>query len=919
MPDILLKECQAIFEPTLIPISDNPYNKSLFGANMEEYKLFINGEYVDAISGETFESIDPGTGLPFANIAKAGIKDAELAIQAARTAFDSGIWSDMDISERSRLVMNFADIVSQQGLRLSIAESMDSGQVMGLAKFMPMMGSGFVRNMAHYAMSDFPWQEEIPVSGNVFGPGRDYIRRDPIGVCVGIIPWNFPMMMAFWKIASAIVTGNTIVLKPATSTPVTALILGECIKAAGIPPGVVNIIAGPGGELGSVLCTHPQVDKVAFTGSTIVGTRIMKMAADTVKKVTLELGGKSANIILEDADLDLAVEGSVYGTFYHQGQVCESGTRVLVSEKIYDVFIEKMKARTEKLHIGYQLETSSHQGPLANAAQLATVDQYVKLGQEEGARLLTGGEAAKLEGLEGGYYYQPTIFVDVNNSMRIAQEEIFGPVVCVIKFSSDEEAAAIANDSIYGLGGGIFSQNTQRAENLANKIRTGTMWINNYHSFGDYCPFGGYKQSGIGRELGHHGLTEYTEIKRVHISSYPDVDSNIAMQIISDKNVVGMINYKCPTNIISGHGCLASIAKEMVNLGCKRAMIMTDPGVKAAGLADMAKNALADFYVGTFDNIAQDTDLSTVDEATAYAKSLQADCIVSVGGGSVIDTAKAVCVTLKNGGLANDHIAINRLTCPQTPHIVIPTTSGTGSEVTNTAVIKSKIAGRKVYIVDPWIMPNSAILDSRFTMGLPNSLTVSTAMDAMTHAVEALTSIMSNAICDGHALHAIRLIGENLPLAVANGEDETARHNLQMAATMAGWAFTIAQVGLAHAMAHTLGIIHNLPHGVACGLILPKVMRYNVDHATKKLALAAQALGVNIADLSERDAALAAADAVEALMKSVDHPLKLSDVNIPQEGLDVAAFHAIADMAALFNARPVNDPMEIFELYNQLY
>jgi len=886
---------------------------------MEEYKLFINGEYVDAKSGETFESIDPGTGLPFATIAKAGVEDAEAAIHAARDAFDSGIWSDMDPKERSRLVMNFADNITQQGLRLSIAESTDSGQVMGLAKFMPMMGGNFVRNMAHYAMNDFPWTEEILVSGNAFGPGRDYIRREPIGVCVGIIPWNFPIMMACWKIASAISMGNTIVLKPASPTPVTALILGECVKAAGIPAGVVNIIAGAGSELGNVLCTHPLVDKVAFTGSTGIGTQIMKMAADTVKKVSLELGGKSANIILDDADMELAVEGSVYGTFYHQGQVCESGTRVLVSDKIYDEFIEKMKARTEELRIGYQLEPSSHQGPIANAAQFATVEQYVKLGQEEGARILTGGKPAEVAGLEGGYYYEPTIFVDVDNSMRIAQEEIFGPVVCVIKFSSDEEAAAIANDSKYGLGGGIFSQNTQRAENLAAKIRTGTMWINNYHSFGDYCPFGGYKESGIGRELGHQGLSEYTEIKRVHISSHPDINANIAMQIISDKNTIDMINYNCPTNIIGGHGCLAAIAKELVNFGCQRAMIMTDAGVKAAGLADLAKNALAGFYVGTFDNIAQDTDLDTVDEATAYARELKADCIVSVGGGSVIDTAKAVCVTLTNGGSANDHLAVNRLTGPQTPHIVIPTTSGTGSEVTNVAVIKSKIAGRKVYIVDRWITPNTAILDARFTMGLPESLTVSTAMDAMTHSVEALTSIMANPICDGQALHAIRLIAENLPLVVANGQDETARQNLQIAATMAGWAFGVAQVGLAHAMAHTLGIIHNVPHGVACGLLLPGVMRYNVDHATKKLALAAQALGVNTTGMSERDAALAAADAVENLMKSVKHPLRLSDVNVPKEGLDVAAFHAIADMAALFNARPVNDPMEIFELYNQLY
>jgi aldehyde dehydrogenase (NAD+) len=260
-----------------------------------------------------------------------------------------------------------------------------------------------------------------------------------------------------------------------------------------------------------------------------------------------------------------------------------------------------------------------------------------------------------------------------------------------------------------------------------------------------------------------------------------------------------------------------------------------------------------------------------------------------------------------------------RLTEPQTPHIVVPTTSGTGSEVTSAAVIKSKTAGRKVYIVDNYIVPNTAILDPRFTMTLPASLTASTAMDAMTHSVEALTSIMSNAICDGHALQAIRLIAENLPRVIADGKDEKARINMQLAATMAGWAFNTAQVGLAHSMAHTVGMLHNVPHGAACGIVLPAVMRYNVDYAAGKLALVAQALGVNIHGMEEHEAALAAADAVEALMKSAGHPLKLREVGVPEEDLDLAAFHAIADTPSLFNARPVNDPGQVAELYRQVY
>lgn len=886
---------------------------------MDHYKLFIDGEFVDAESAATFESIDPGTELPFATVSQAGTGEAEAAIEAARRAFDRGDWSGLTPAARAEKVYDFADQVTQQTLSLAITEAMDAGQVIGLSKYWGMLGSQLLRNLAYYAATSFPWEEEIPYAGNVFAPGRDFIRREPMGVCVGIIPWNFPASMAFWKIAQAIIMGNTIVLKPASATPLTALIIAEAAKAAGIPKGVINVLAGPGGELGKILCTHPDVDKIAFTGSTEVGREIMKMASDTVKKVTLELGGKSANIILDDADMDLAVNGAVFGTFFHQGQVCESGTRVLVSSKIYDEFIDKMKRRAEALRVGYQLFPTSHMGPLVNGIQLATVERYVKLGQKEGAELLTGGKRVEAEGITGGFYYAPTIFTNVKNNMRIAQEEIFGPVVCVIKYDSDDEAVAIANDSIYGLGGGVFSSSTARAEGIARQIRTGTVWINNYHSFGDFCPFGGYKQSGVGRELGHSGLSEYTQIKRIHVNSYAATESHFTMAILSDDIKIDFVQYNCPTNVISGHGCLSSIYKEIVNLNCRRALILTDPGVRDAGLTQLVQDALVDFCVGVFDDIAQDTDLDIVDAAAAMARELKADCIVSVGGGSVIDTAKAVCVTLKNGGRANDHIALYRLQEPQTPHIVIPTTSGTGSEVTNVAVIKSKAAGRKVYIVDTRIMPNTAILDPRFTMTLPPALTATTAMDAMTHAVEALTSTMAQPICDGQALQAIRLIRENLPKVVANGRDEKARGNLQIAATMAGWAFTIAQVGLAHAMAHTVGILHNVPHGAACGILLPKVMRFNVDYAADKLAMAAQALGVNTAGMDDREAALAAADAIEMLMKEAGHPMRLQDVGVPEEGLDMAAFHAIADVPALFNARPVNDPQEVLELYKQAY
>jgi acyl-CoA reductase-like NAD-dependent aldehyde dehydrogenase/alcohol dehydrogenase class IV len=886
---------------------------------VEQYKLFIDGKFVDAASGKTFESIDPGTEAPLATIAQAGKADAEAAIAAARKAFNSGVWSGLTPAARMAKIHDFADEVAKQGLRLAATECMDSGQIIGLAKFSPLLGIGFLRNMALAAATKFPWEEEIPVSGNAFGPGREFIRREPIGVCVGIIPWNFPMTMAFWKIAPSLIMGNCLVFKPASNTSLSALIIAECAKAAGIPDGVINVIAGPGGELGSVLCTHPDVDKVAFTGSTEVGREIMRMAADTVKKVTLELGGKSANIILDDADMELAVEGACFGTFFHQGQICESGTRVLVPSKIYDQFVEKMKKRAEALRIGYQLDPTSHMGPLVSKQQLATVERYVKIGKDEGAKLVTGGKRVEVAGIKGGYYYAPTIFANVNNKMRIAQEEIFGPVVCVIKYDSDEEAVAIANDSIYGLGGGIFSSNQARAERVARGVRTGTMWINNYHIFSDYCPFGGYKQSGVGRELGLAGLHEYTVIKRVHVNTMADAKTNMTFQLMSDYKKVDGFAYNCPTTVVAGHGALSSIYKAIVDLGCKRALILTDPGVNKAGLAQKVKNALADFCVGIYDKIPPDPDLEAVDAATAVARELKADCIVSVGGGSVIDTAKGVCVTLKNGGNANDYLNFLVLTEPQTPHIAIPTTSGTGSEVTNVSVLTSHKAGRKLFIVDARIMPNVAILDPIFSLSLPKDMTVSTAMDAMTHAIEAMTSTMSNKICDGMALQAIRLINENLPLVAADGKNEKARLNMQLAATMAGWAFTIAQVGLAHGMAHTVGALHHVPHGAACGIILPKVMRYNVETSADKLAQVAHALNVNTSNMSDRDAALAAADAIEALMVKVGHPMRLRDMGVPEESIPVCAFHAIADTAVIFNGRPVNDPNDIIKLYTEAY
>lgn len=341
--------------------------------------------------------------------------------------------------------------------------------------------------------------------------------REPIGVCASIIPWNFPLLMAVWKLGPALATGNTIVLKPASDTPLNAMELARIADEIGFPPGVVNIIAGPGGSIGEVMTTSPLVDKVAFTGSTEVGRDIMAKASGTLKKVTLECGGKSANIVLHDANWDIAIDGSIFASFYHQGQVCESGTRLLLPRDRHDDFVGQMVAKLEGLPMGDPLDPATKLGPVVSERHMETVLDYIELGKKEGATLACGGARATEGPLGKGYFIEPTVFVDVTNDMRIAQEEIFGPVLCVLKYDSEDEAVAIANDSIFGLGGGVWSEDLDRAREIAAGMRTGTVWINDWHLLSERMPFGGYKQSGIGREFGEEGLNEYTEVKALHV------------------------------------------------------------------------------------------------------------------------------------------------------------------------------------------------------------------------------------------------------------------------------------------------------------------------------------------------------------------------------------------------------------------
>jgi acyl-CoA reductase-like NAD-dependent aldehyde dehydrogenase len=497
-----------------------------------DYKLFIDGEWTAAASGETFETTNPSDGSVVGRVAKGGKDDMRRAIEAARRTFDSGVWSDMPQSERSARMLKAWEALTAAVPALSMLEAEDAGHTLRMANlFSIALGVEHWKILANLSST---LGEYEPTPWNDFpAPVWGIVRREPYGVTAAITPWNFPFILMMWKAAPALATGNSIVIKPATYTPLSTLEFARVLQETDLfPPGVLNIVPGAGAAAGEELASNPHVDKVAFTGSTEVGRRIMQLASTTVKKVTLELGGKSANILLDDADLDIAVPGSLWATFLHQGQICHSGTRLFVPASLHDEVIARLVEQAEGLKIGSAMDFESDMGPLIHRTQYETVERYVQSGLEQGAKLVTGGERALVPGCDGGYFYKPTIFTDVSNGMRIAQEEIFGPVLSVIRYESLDDAIAMANDSIYGLGGGVWSRDVPRAINVAKRIRTGTVWINDYHLLNAYAPFGGYKQSGVGRELGTWGLREYQQTKYIHVDQVPSKDAKFWYQIL---------------------------------------------------------------------------------------------------------------------------------------------------------------------------------------------------------------------------------------------------------------------------------------------------------------------------------------------------------------------------------------------------
>ncbi|CAM3573378.1 aldehyde dehydrogenase family protein [Brevibacillus invocatus] len=475
-------------------------------------RLFINGEWVASSSGETFEVRNPANGKVIALAAKGTREDTKRAIEAARYAFDEGGWGGSKARDRAELLWKVADLIEARAEEFAQTDTRNNGKPLRESRYDV---TDAVNQFRYYAgLCTKPQGQTYDVPDEI----QAMVVREPIGVVGAITCWNYPLVMNAQKVAPALAAGNTLVLKPADLTPLTTIMLFECLEQAGFPPGVVNLVTGPGSVVGDEISRNELVDKVAFTGGTETGIAIMKNAADTVKKLSLELGGKSPNIVFADADFETAVDYALFAIFANQGEVCSAGSRLILEESIYEPFVARLVERAQKIVVGDGADPETEMGPLISAEHMERVLSYIQLGRDEGAQLLCGGNRLTDQGRENGYYIEPTIFAADRNDLRIVQEEIFGPVLVVQKFSTEQEAIRLANSTKYGLAGAVFTSDGAKAQRVIRKLRAGITWINTYHPTFNEAPWGGYKMSGIGRELGTFGYEAYTEVKQINVN-----------------------------------------------------------------------------------------------------------------------------------------------------------------------------------------------------------------------------------------------------------------------------------------------------------------------------------------------------------------------------------------------------------------
>jgi acyl-CoA reductase-like NAD-dependent aldehyde dehydrogenase len=472
--------------------------------------LFINGAFVPAASGRRFATVNPATGQTIAEVAEAGKEDLDRAVAAARAAFESGPWASMKPRQRGRILMRAADLLLARAEDFGKVETQDNGK--------PIFEAARIDMPAAAECLSYFGEYADKLYGDTF-PGRTdaflLTLREPIGVVGAITPWNFPLLQAMWKIAPALALGNAIVLKPASVTPLTALMLAELLAEAGLPPGAFNVIPGPGAVVGQAMALHAGIDKISFTGETETGKSILRAAAGTVKRVSMELGGKSPNIVFADADLDAAARGAINAIFYGKGELCSAGSRLLVDESVHDALMEKVVDRAKKMAPGDPLDPKTRLGSLVSEKQRENVARYVESGRKEGAKLVAGGNPVSVNGK--GAFFEATVFDGVTPAMTIAREEIFGPVLATLTFKSEAEAIAIGNDTIYGLAAAVWTRDIKKALRTAKALKAGTVWVNTYNFYDPGLPFGGYKESGFGRERGHYALEEYTQAKSIWV------------------------------------------------------------------------------------------------------------------------------------------------------------------------------------------------------------------------------------------------------------------------------------------------------------------------------------------------------------------------------------------------------------------